>query len=349
VHGYYELRVPGLSGEGHVPYYLQLPPEYDPYRRYPAIVTLNGTGSTPRMQLDWWAGEPDEQGKRNGQAARHGYITIAVDWQKPSQRQYEYSARAHHAVLACLRDACRRFAVDTDRVFLSGHSIGGDAAWDLGLSHPDLWAGVIPIVAVADRFCSHYWENARHVPFYFVAGELDGDKMQRNAKDLDRYLRHRYDVTVVEYLGRGHEHFYEEIHQLLEWMGRRERDFFPEQFRCATLREWDNFFWWVEMHEFPPRSTVDPVGWPPRRGTRALKVEGRITNNNVFIKTASRRVGVWLSPELVDFQRRVTVTVNGRRIDSGRSPIQPDLATLLEDVRTRGDRQHPFWLKVQNR
>jgi hypothetical protein len=26
--------------------------------------------------------------------------------------------------------------------------------------------------------------------------------------------------------------------------------------------------------------------------------------------------------------------------------ITPDLQTILEDVRTRGDRQHPFWAKL---
>ena len=51
-----------------------------------------------------------------------------------------------------LRDACKRFSIDIDRVFLSGHSMGGDAAWDIGLAHPDLWAGVIPIVAAADKY-----------------------------------------------------------------------------------------------------------------------------------------------------------------------------------------------------
>ena len=48
-------------------------------------------------------------------------------------------------MLNSLRDACRRFSVDSDRVFISGHSMGGDAAWDLGTAHPDLWAGMIPI------------------------------------------------------------------------------------------------------------------------------------------------------------------------------------------------------------
>ena len=97
--------------------------------------------------------------------------------------QYGYSAREHARVLACYRDACRRFAVDTDRVFLSGHAMGGDAAWDIGLAHPDMWAGVIPISAESDRYCKLYWENAKNLPFYVIGGELDGAKM---SQELDR-------------------------------------------------------------------------------------------------------------------------------------------------------------------
>ena len=161
-------------------------------------------------------------------------------------------------MLNSLRDACRRFSIDTDRVFLSGHSIGGDAAWDIGLAHPDLWAGVIPIVAQSDRYCARYWENARYVPFYVVAGELDGTKLINNARDLDRYLRRGFDSTVVEYLGRGHEDFYDEILRIFDWMGRFHRNFFPREFTCETMRPWDNFFWWVEVQGLPPRSMVDP-------------------------------------------------------------------------------------------
>ena len=84
-------------------------------------------------------------------------------------------------MLASLRDACRRFSIDTDRVFLTGHSIGGNAAWDMGLAHPDLWAGVIPIVAQCEKYCTLYWENASLVPFYVLGGELDGDKTVSNA------------------------------------------------------------------------------------------------------------------------------------------------------------------------
>src|SRR4029077_14903254 len=135
-------------------------------------------------------------GSRAGQAGRYGYIVIAPAWGREQQTAYGYTLNEHLAVLHTLRDACRHFAIDTDRLFLSGHSMGGDAAWDIGLSHPDLWAGVVPIVAVSDRYGALYWENARQVPFYLVAGEMDGDKTKRNARDLDRCLNNRFDFTL---------------------------------------------------------------------------------------------------------------------------------------------------------
>ena len=180
--GMFEITVPGLPEDPRIKYYLQLPPEYDPYRRYPCIVTLNGAGTTPQQQIDWWAGayNSDVQ-NRFGQATRHGYIVIAPRWTREHQRSYEYTAREHAAVLYTLRDACKRFSIDTDRVFLSGHSMGGDAAWDIGLAHPDLWAGVIPIVATADKYVKHkYRENAKYLPLYFVCGEKDGNKLARS-------------------------------------------------------------------------------------------------------------------------------------------------------------------------
>ena len=64
---------------------------------------------------------------------------------------------------------------------------------------------------------------------------------------LDRYFKRAYNCTVVEYLGRGHDHFYDEILRVFDWMGRFRRDFFPREFECETLRQWDNYFWWVEV------------------------------------------------------------------------------------------------------
>ena len=199
--GLLERSIPGVGDEPEFRYFVQIPPEYDPSRRYPCIVTLHGGGTTPQDQIDWWAGPWDaEKTIRAGQATRRGYFVIAPLWAKPNQTKYEYSLREHAAVLGALRDACRRFSIDTDRVFLSGHSMGGDAAWDIGLAHPDLWAGVLPVVATADKYVSRYWKNAKGLPLYFVAGQLDGNKIAANVagpRPVHEIRRVRRDVRRV--------------------------------------------------------------------------------------------------------------------------------------------------------
>lgn len=349
--GLYRLEVPTLPQAPPATYYVQLPPEYNPYRRYPVVVTLRGSGSTAQQQIDWWAGAWTAGGFRAGQATRHGYIVIAPDWPAEHQMRYEYSAREHAAVLNSLRDACRRFSIDTDRVFLSGHSMGGDAAWDIGLAHPDLWAGVIPIVAVCDKYCTRYWENnAPRLPFYVVLGELDGTKLSHNARDLDKYLQRGFNCTVVEYLGRGHEHFSDEILRLFDWMGRLRRNFFPREFTCATMRPWDNFFYWLEVDGLPPAAMVLPTDWPPARNTQPAEVGGRIlATNGLSVSARAGSVVVWVSPEMLNLEDRVIITVNGRRVNSPDRTLRPDLRTLLEDARTRADRLHPFWAKIEVR
>ena len=343
VPGFYTLTTPGIVGEPDVKYHVQLPPGYDPYQHYPCVVTLNGSGTNATQQLEWWAGTYNEKMKmRTGQATRHGYIVIAPVWSKEHQTKYKYSAQEHAAVLHSLRDACRQFSIDTDRVFLSGHSMGGDAAWDIGLAHPDLWAGVMPVVATKDKYISHYYENARNtVPFYFVGGQLDGDRMEKNKMDLNRYMQYAgFDVIVVQYQGRGHEHFQDEIQSLFKWMNLQERDFYPRDFKAMSMRPWDNFFWWVELDEFPERSMVSPAKWP-EAGKRAASTEAKVLETNgVHVDTAASKATIWLSPDIVDFEKRITIN---RRSQA----IQPSSQTMLEDVRTRGDRQHPFWAKVE--
>ena len=291
--GRYVLTTAGLPGDADIQYLVQLPPEYDPYRRYPTIVTLHAAGTTPEMQMDWWAGQYDPKLQQlGGQATRHGYIVIAPSWLPTGQRRYGYSAREHAAALFSLRDACQRFSVDTDRVFLSGHSAGGDAAWDIGLAHPDLWAGVIPVVATAYRsertapqYVRHYWPNAKQLALYFVIGEKDDNSLRRNGIEFDRYLRSAgFDTLVVQYIGRGHEHYYEEIHRLLQWMNVHVRRFPLAEFTCSSMRSSDNFFWWAELDKLPSPAMVAPLAWPPDR-PRPMDIAGKLrAQNSIFLR-----------------------------------------------------------------
>ena len=348
--GLHELEVPGLEGEGSFRCLVQLPPEYDPLRKYPAVVSLHAAWSTPMNQIEWWAGMPGPDGQRRGQAARNGTIVIAPAWAREQQTGYEYSAREHAAVLGSLRESLRRFSIDTDRVFLSGHSTGGDAAWDIAISHPDLWAGLVAISPAAGKYVNHYWHNARTLPIYLVAGELDAACFGRNTMDLDRYFAKGFDATYVEYRGRGHEHFSDEILRIFDWMSRRQRTFFPPTIDVVSMRPWDRFFWWVEMERPPARTMVLPSQWPPPPGIRPFAIEAKTMPANTVpasmlsVHCGADRVRIWLSPELVDFSRPVTVTLDGRRL--WKDTVVPDKRLLLEDLRLRADRQHPFWAVV---
>jgi hypothetical protein len=344
--GLFEMTIPGLNGHGDVRYLVQLPPEYDPLRHYPALVVLADAGVPPEAEVDFWAGERREEGEPLGQATRHGYITIAVEWQLPHQTEYQYTDREHYAVLGSLRDACRRFSIETDRVFLTGHGAGGCAAWDLGIAHPDIWAGCAPFLALADRFVTRYAANAGFLPWYFVSGELDGDKMSENSREFDRYLKPNTDVTVVEFQGRGYEPFNDEIQHLFDWMGRKHRTL-PKEFECVTMRQSDNFFWWLEVYGLPEKSMVSPLNWPPARDARPFRVRSKVVEGNkLMVFDQAAQTIVWLGPELVDFDQPVSVELNGRKLTQTNKMIVPDLAVLLEDTRARGDRLHPYWAKL---
>lgn len=332
---------------------VQLPPEYDPLSSYPTIVTLPPIGVKAEAQLNFWAGAPrNVQGQvavgRGGQAMRRGYIVIAIEWAQQDQLRYQYSAREHAVVLSAVRDAMRRLAIDPDRVYLTGHGKGGDAAWDIALAHPDAWAGVMPFLAVANRYCGWYWENAKYVPWLLVNGELDAGKVARNSRELDRYLKPNFDATIVEYRGRGYDPLNDELQRAFDWMGRKVRGAPPQEFECATLRPWDNYFWWAEVEGLPKKAITPPATWPPKRGTRAAKIRGRkYTDNKLGIFARTDKLTVWLSPELVDFDQPVEIEWDGRRITERGKLLEPELETLLEDTRSRADRYRPYWVKIE--
>jgi len=114
------------------------------------------------------------------------------------------------------------------------------------------------------------------------------------------------------------------------------------------MRPWDNYFWWVELNGMPANTMVEPAQWAARRPSQAAQVSGSINDaNGIVVTTASNQLTLWLSPRMIDFEKPATIVVNGRRVNTAERAIEPDLRTLLEDVRTRGDRFNPFWVKVE--
>lgn len=340
-------------------YVVQLPREYRHSQSYPVLVVLHDAGEKPEAMLERWA-----------EALEHGYILLAPAWEAGAGGPfgggggiYTYSPAEHEAVLASLRDLRKRFNVDSDRVFLTGLGHGGTMAFDVGLSHPDQFAGVIPMSATPDLYCQRYWKNAMYLPFYVVGGERMGEGFRKTKALFDIWILRSQPALWVQYKGRGAEWFAGEVPLVLDWM-RAKRRVLPLRklgddagaagagMEFQILRPTDNRFYWVGCDQISPRRTTPAVGFDGRVLPATLTARVDADQNRIVIRgSGMSRLTIWLArnskgESTVDFERNVMVQVGLNVVIPARKVV-PSLAVLLEDLAQRGDRQQLFLAKIE--
>jgi len=338
----HRITIPKTATHAELTYHVLLPPEYSPHHNYPTILALHPAERNALSEMKWWGGTKATP----LQSQRRGYIVITPEYLNDNQKSYDYSAAIHARVLACLRDAKDRLMIDSSRVFLAGHGLGGDAAIDMGMSHPDLFAGVISVCGMFKHYSKWYWQNAKLLPMFIVAGELDRNSLEQNGRDLNRMMTRKYDVLYCEYIGRGYESYYAEIHKLFDWMDFHKRADDPTEVEASILRPGDNHFYWVEVSGLPQsvlRSDVLANGKAGR--ISPMKLKARISpGNTVNITSGAAENIIWLNKKIIDFNKRVTVRHRGR--SRFKDFIEESIATMLEDFQLRGDRQKIYSVKI---
>ncbi len=340
------------GGRGGPSYLVQLPPEYRHNRTYPVLVVLHEAGQKPLEMLRRWTDA----------AAEHGYILIAPDWQ-PAIAGYAFSVREHNILLASLHDLRRKYSVDSDRVFLFGQGQGGAMAFDVGLSHPDLFAGVSTMGAHPEMFSERYVRNAQYLPFYVVSGNTVVNTAKALRKCFaDEWNSRGYPALWIEYRGRGVEWFGGEVPNIMDWMRTKRRAFPLHKLgsdglggrlgnEFTSMRTTDNRFYWLSTNTIDADRLNSTAPWKP--GMMPAMLSARIdpsTNTIHVVPKGMRQVTVWLGrnsrgENMIDFDKPVTITIAGRAMWS-KKPVTPSLETLLEDLYQRGDRQRPYLAKV---
>jgi pimeloyl-ACP methyl ester carboxylesterase len=328
-------------------YSVQLPPEYTHSRPYPVLFVLHQAGQRPSDMLGLWSET----------AARHGYILVAPRWEDGlGEEGYTFSAEAHAAVVDVLRDLRRRFQVDSDRVFLFGFGEGGNMAFDVGLSHPDLFAGVVPMAARPRLFARKYWCNAQYLPFYVVGGDREGQNPEDIRRQFEHWVPHGYPVLYVAYRGRGSEWFAGELPFIFDWMDRKKRaEAFPELGKAGnggpfgeefqTMRQTDNHFYWLSTEGLHERHVNSPAKWNALATPAAMQARIGAANSITVNVRGLKQVTIWLGSGMIDFDKPVNIRVQPYNLMVNRL-IRPDLGTLLEDFYQRGDRQRLFLARI---
>jgi predicted peptidase len=161
------FRLPGAPARGHrgrFNYLLFLPATYgvDPGQKWPLILFLHGRGETGAdLNKIKVHGIPKKVEKQPD------FPFIAVSPQCPYDMCWFTELPTLNALLD---EAVASYAVDTQRIYLTGLSMGGYGAWGLAGLYPQRFAAVVPICGGGDpaTVCS-----LKDVPVWAFHGALD--------------------------------------------------------------------------------------------------------------------------------------------------------------------------------
>jgi predicted peptidase len=120
-----------------VDYLLFLPKAYEAKaaNRWPLILFLHGAGE---RGSDVWKVATHGPGKYA--RAHPDFPFILVSPQCPERQIW-----SKEVLLRLLDEITAKYAVDTNRIYLTGLSMGGYGTWDLGLAYPEKFAAIVPI------------------------------------------------------------------------------------------------------------------------------------------------------------------------------------------------------------
>ena len=336
------LPVPGHAGG--IDYLVKLPPEYHHGRAYPVLILLTHPGIATEDVLAPLVAEAD----------KNGYIVVVPEWAGLFGKGWQWQGEDHVYVTAVLRDAIRHFTVDNDRVFMIGIGEGANMAMDIGMSHPDLFAGVIPMGPIPkwQGLFIEYWRNAQKLPFFVVTGEQSGDGLANLRKIYEKWMPRGYPALMSVYKGRGVEWFAAETPVLFDWMSRKARVNGTATLALGTgagarepwqmNRDTDTRFYWLQADQIAPGKNGGAIV--------PASMMGDISGNN-FISVSTkqvRKLTIWLSGDMIDWTKPVRVALNSS-IPAGYKPkvMEPNLEVLLEDYYARGDRRMLFLNKLE--
>ena len=131
--------------DGHlVPYRVYLPTNYTASKKYPLVVLLHGAGGDETDFIEAYRALWPKL------AEERGYILASVNGRGPLSG-YTKESGGEQDVLDVTEMVTKRYSVDTAKVYLGGHSMGGGGTWRIGLVYQDKFAGFIPIAPAGNN------------------------------------------------------------------------------------------------------------------------------------------------------------------------------------------------------
>jgi predicted peptidase len=180
------------------PYRVFVPSGYDGSKPYPLIIALHGMGGDENSYFDFYK----EDGKESGfkiEAERHGYIVACPKGREPASM---YVGAAERDVLDVIAEIKRAYRIDPDRVYMTGHSMGGFGTWSIAMNHPDVFAALAPVAGGGD---ATRMSKIAHIPQLVVHGDDDKTVSVQNSRSMvEAAKKLNAEIKYIEIAGGDH-------------------------------------------------------------------------------------------------------------------------------------------------
>lgn len=350
-------------------YYVHLPADYDPNKKYPVLFFLHGAVRNSELTdfqseniLGGWNRFYTRYADRNN--------VILVFPQANKQYNWMLSDEGFHIIPAILKEIKTALNVDDNKVFMAGHSNGATGSFSYWMKQSTPFAGFFgfntqPKVYTGGTFLTNGLNR------FFVNFSTDQDYYYPpQANDSLQILATSLHLEYEDYRYKGFPHSFpnfdesETAYQLLfNKIKTRQRNPFPEEISWETddtrygrmdwldileldtlaqRAEWHrniNFgiHKWLEYDDKKELVTKDvnrmAFDFPRKSGT----VNAKFDNNIFSIKTSCvKAFRIYISPEMINMKQPVSVYVNGERVF--REKIKYDDEFMMSSFEQNKDR-----------
>lgn len=175
-------------------YLLYLPPDYDENKKYPLILSLHGAGQRgDNVELVREDGIP----KILDQGMDIPFIVLS-----PQIKPTSFWTPEKDSLMALLDEICANYAVDLNRIYLTGFSLGGYGVWELSTLFPERFAAVVPICGGGLPEKAH---KIKDIPVWAVHGEKDENvSVQKSIEMVNALKSCGGNIRFTKYQDAGH-------------------------------------------------------------------------------------------------------------------------------------------------
>ena len=268
-------------------------------------------------------------------ASRFGWVSICPEVLEKTECGWT-DAGTEEWVVELIEAARRTFKIEADRVYFTGHSMGGYGTWTLGAHHADMVAGLAPSAGAPTPWLDREGNvtgivdgvipNLRNVPIVIFQSTDDKQVPPAPNQVAVRLLGEAkerwggYDFDYWEVDNRGHGMPIGGAKALVERIHKRTRAPHPKRITWQPALRWKRHFYWLHWDGIVPNTLID--------ATR---------DGNTFRIACSAKLrgfSLLLNDRLIDPAADVVVERNGKEVFRGRAVAR--LSTLLMTA-TRND------------